>query len=710
MLLNMVSSSEGYSEEQPVNLEQLYEQWSIDDALEPEFQDGPQNQTIFRRQMNEALVSHTDDSEVFLTRAEEQELARVIEAGAKAELELSSGRRMYRPTIDRLEVIAAASKEAQHKLVECNMRFAAYYARASMGILKGNKNDPYERERIATSTFMDVTSLRSPEASLEDRVQIAMIGLLKAAEKFRPHATSKTKNGRKQPPRFTTLASWYIVSELSREIPENEYSGLRLPVNKVDGLRKFRRVKRQAFELEGRELTIDELAVMFDMAPESIARMEYLLEATSTRYPLDMDTGITAYEEYDTAEEDSPGLPGLRLEDIVSSREASDVLVEGVVAGMGRRAILAVFDTLSEREAGVLLRRFDLIPTDNTDMEWNLDTIGKVYGVTRERARQIESKAMSKVRHPSRSDSLKPVLQVGGLIELDFSQKASRSERPARYAGVGAAHLGRTVLGRLLDESVYPAQDRDPSLESWQTFAGESWELPTRKVTRGSFVEFMAANLEPLDFARVSRREETSERRPYRLLETLDQEDERPFSLQDLERSLPSVLRTIISTVEREAPERDLDGKKIGLFLSKIIGDALRSHDDAIRLTIPDELDGKIEMFGKGMIRGEVRIVGNLGDFAGYEMGGLSRLVVDGSVGDSCGYKASDGAIIAISGDAGYSLGRGARNEVGFGVEGTIESLALHPQFKGTIDCGRLRRHGVERVKHGSRIRQHSVA
>lgn len=690
------------------NLEELYDEWGIDEEniSEPEAQDGPQNSTIFRRQIGETLATHTGDKDTLLTRNQEQELAKIIENGHKAEADLASGRRMHTKTRQQLQDAIEASRQAQHTLVECNMKFAAYYARASMGILKGAESDPFERERIATSTYMDVTSLKSPEASLEDRTQLAMLGLVKAAAKFKPHATRKTVKRRKQAPRFATYAAWSIVQELDRGIRSNEYNGLRLPDYKADELRKLHQLKRWIRDEGQQSLTVDELAIELDTTPEHILKLESLEAATSAEYSFDMETGIASFEELDDGfDEDRQDAPLLTLDEIVTTSELGHETAGYLTGVLARKAILEVLGTLSEREAGILYRRFGL-----DGEEWTLDQIGKVYGVTRGRINQLESKAMSKLDYPSRKNVLKVALQLGKLIGRDVVQKTPRTERPSGYFGTGSVHLANESLrhsGFTHNEANSLVNTNSSSRESWQSYADEPWELPSRGAEQPRFKDFMLAHLQPLDFARISQRDHTSERHAHRLIELLKHESTGAFALDELEQTLPSILAAILRVTKEANPEREIDGRKIGLFLSQVIGDTLIANDDAITVIVPDELKGKIEMFGKGIVRGTVRVNGDLGDFAGYKASEYAHLIVDGNVGDSCGYMASGDTLITVNGSAGYDLGRRATDRVAFEVDGTVESLSLLRQFNGSVDCNHLRRHGMDKIVHSARVHEH---
>jgi RNA polymerase primary sigma factor len=186
--------------------------------------------------------------------------------------------------------------------------------------------------------------------------------------------------------KFSTYATWWIRQAITRAMADQART-IRIPVHMVEAISTLARVQRQLLQDLGREPTPDELAAELDMTPEKLTEVQkYGREPISLHTPLGEDG-------------DS------ELGDLI---EDSDAIQPGEAASFTllQEQLHSVLGTLSEREAGVVSLRFGL--TDGQPK--TLDQISNVYGVTRERIRQIESKAMYKLRHPSRSDLLRDYL------------------------------------------------------------------------------------------------------------------------------------------------------------------------------------------------------------------------------------------------------------------------------------------------------------
>jgi RNA polymerase primary sigma factor len=284
-----------------------------------------------------------------LNAEQEVELAKRIEAGLFAEEKLAEGRTSLRPDarID-LEWIADDGRRAKNHLLEANLRLVVSLAKRYTG--RG-------------MLFLDL-------------IQEGNLGLIRAVEKF-----DYTKGYK-----FSTYATWWIRQAITRAMADQART-IRIPVHMVEVINKLARVQRQMLQDLGREPTPEELAAELDMTPEKVIEVQkYGREPISLHTPL----GEDGDSEFGDLIEDSEAIqPG-----------------EAVSFTLLQEQLHSVLDTLSEREAGVVSMRFGL--TDGQPK--TLDEIGKVYGVTRERIRQIESKTMSKLRHPSRSQVLRDYL------------------------------------------------------------------------------------------------------------------------------------------------------------------------------------------------------------------------------------------------------------------------------------------------------------
>ncbi|OBB05126.1 RNA polymerase sigma factor [Mycobacteriaceae bacterium 1482268.1] len=341
-----------------------------DEIAEPTEKDKASGDFVWDEEESEALRQARKDAELtasadsvraylkqigkvaLLNAEEEVELAKRIEAGLYATqlmAELAEkGEKL--PAAQRRDMawICRDGDRAKNHLLEANLRLVVSLAKRYTG--RG-------------MAFLDL-------------IQEGNLGLIRAVEKF-----DYTKGYK-----FSTYATWWIRQAITRAMADQART-IRIPVHMVEVINKLGRIQRELLQDLGREPTPEELAKEMDITPEKVLEIQQY-----AREPISLDQTIG--DEGDS-----------QLGDFIEDSEAV-VAVDAVSFTLLQDQLQSVLETLSEREAGVVRLRFGL--TDGQPR--TLDEIGQVYGVTRERIRQIESKTMSKLRHPSRSQVLRDYL------------------------------------------------------------------------------------------------------------------------------------------------------------------------------------------------------------------------------------------------------------------------------------------------------------
>jgi RNA polymerase primary sigma factor len=336
------------------------------------------------------VLSDSDEEEAVVAAAddeEEEESEALRKARKDAELTASADSvRAYLKQIGKVALLNAEQEVDLAKRIEAGL-YAAERVRACEAA------DPLRRDlnwiirdgeraknHLLEANLRLVVSLAKRYTgrgmAFLDLIQEGNLGLIRAVEKF-----DYTKGYK-----FSTYATWWIRQAITRAMADQART-IRIPVHMVEVINKLGRIQREMLQDLGREPTPEELAKEMDITPEKIVEIQQY-----AREPISLDQTIG--DEGDS-----------QLGDFIEDSEAV-VAVDAVSFTLLQDQLKSVLQTLSEREAGVVRLRFGLADGQPR----TLDEIGQVYGVTRERIRQIESKTMSKLRHPSRSQVLRDYL------------------------------------------------------------------------------------------------------------------------------------------------------------------------------------------------------------------------------------------------------------------------------------------------------------
>jgi RNA polymerase primary sigma factor len=357
----LAAAIEDVVDDAPPEVAQVAEADAEADAEEDFAWDDDESEALKQARRDAELTASADSVRAYLKQIgkvpllnaeQEVELAKRIEAGLYAAERLRSaeeaGSPMQMPMSRDFMWISRDGERAKNHLLEANLRLVVSLAKRYTG--RG-------------MAFLDL-------------IQEGNLGLIRAVEKF-----DYTKGYK-----FSTYATWWIRQAITRAMADQART-IRIPVHMVEVINKLGRIQRELLQDLGREPTPEELAKEMDITPEKVLEIQQY-----AREPISLDQTIG--DEGDS-----------QLGDFIEDSEAV-VAVDAVSFSLLQDQLQQVLQTLSEREAGVVRLRFGL--TDGQPR--TLDEIGQVYGVTRERIRQIESKTMSKLRHPSRSQVLRDYL------------------------------------------------------------------------------------------------------------------------------------------------------------------------------------------------------------------------------------------------------------------------------------------------------------
>ena len=579
---------------------------------------------------------------------------------------------------------------AERALVENNLRFAFLYARESVGIKHEGVRDRFikgqatfegaeqtedqtqsdrrsrgwkpGRPQRSLGTYRPLSSMKSPRASLEDRYSMAAIGLVKAARKFDPEYAKKPKSS------FISFAAWDIQHQLDEDRYTSEHAGVRLPTHVAAKLNKYFK--------DNPSVSVDHI-----VPPE----VEELLRVEESR---EFPENFGQLSEGDIEELQDPWSEDDRprgLEEVLE--EPFDDLTFNLAHNLSKKALHDVLQTVSEVQGTVIRLRFGIgrcachAEVEGFAGPHTLDEIGQVIGKTRERVRQIESKTMAELRHPSRSQYLSDLfdylseadsLPAGSIWRGDAIQlvqgKSTHVPDPEHPQDLSAAppFMSDEQFAVWQERQIW--LERQKHRESWQAYADEPWDMPLRELPHPASeeqAEDMAHILDQLPAFYFSKSFGAKSDTMYPL-SPLNIFQEKAGRAVLLANQVSYVWQEFITHTYPKLMETlgdDFEPNRVGQMFSRIISEYVNDNDVPVQLRIPEYADDQIGYLASNLGLGRVEITGNPGDYLAAWNHGFADVTVYGSTGDSAGALMKDNARLFINGSAGHALGIGANDE-----------------------------------------------
>jgi RNA polymerase sigma factor (sigma-70 family) len=607
----------------------------------------PSGKYTHGKQIESLAQYYTGDKNTYLSFAQEVMLAELIQDGIKAEQEIAQIEELSEIDSDAIKQLKAAyarrkgGRDAAQVLVEANMRFAAYFARASVGIVnplnpqKTTKAKPRTSDRYRgknkkperVGTYTDITGLRSPHAELEDRIQQGYMGLVEAARKYIPRGVS-VEGSDENNASFATFAASNVQAAIHRFTPY-ETLGWRLPREEAQEVKQYSKELNDALD-ENRDPVLD-------------PQLEQMMLGRDT-VPIDELSFAAAPEE---ADEFGEGI-NLGADELLHDDNA--YTEELAARHILRQHFIEILDTIkNQRDAGIVMHRYgfeDGSPRTN-------DEIAKIYGISKDRVGQIQSKIIEMLRHPSKTGHIRDFMESDTLpLSPYFSGDNIRTpHQPVSHPARMATLAIQDVVG----------------FESWQAKPDDIWEKPVRSgivefeehehieyeiVERG--FEELLLNANPYHFQESFARSMGSEY-PRAFIERVDEIFGRNLTPDHIEKFWNTQLETFIDKIQQSVGE-DFSYERFGQFFAALLRDRM-TEEDNIALTIPPSVDGKLTYIGAWQRYGILTINGNVGDHAGYKASNLANITINGDTGVAVGAQATDLASIRVIGNAGDMAG-----------------------------------------------------